>query len=87
MNSKTLNLIQHKLIPIALIAGNIALVHAIYLLAETGNYYTLFTVVICLVVLAIGILRSAKYMLLTGIVFYTLILLFVLMASDPLWLS
>lgn len=76
MNVRAFNLIQHKLIPIALIACNIALVHAIYLLAKADDRYTLFAVVICLVVLIVGILRSAKYVLLTGIILYTLTLLF-----------
>ena len=79
MNVKAFNLIQHKLIPIALIASNVALVHAIYLLAKADDHYVLFTVVSCLVLLTIGILHSAKYILLTGIIFYTLILIFTLL--------
>lgn len=76
MNRKAFSLIQHKLIPMALIAGNIALVHFIYLLGEEGCIYPLIATAICIMILATGIFRSNKYLLLAGIVAYALLLFF-----------
>lgn len=80
MNRKAFSLIQHKLIPTALIAGNIALVHFIYLQAEGGSRRLLIATAICMITLATGILRPNKYLLLTGIVAYALLLTFSCMA-------
>lgn len=74
MNMKAFSLIQHKLIPTALIAGNIALVHFIYLLAIAGSSYLLIATAICIIILATGILRPNKYLLLAGIIAYSLLL-------------
>lgn len=75
MKVKIFAFIQHTLIPIALIAGNIALVHAIYLLAKGDFHYALWATVICLVTLTVGIVRANKYLLIGGTGIYSLILL------------
>lgn len=80
MNRKAFSLIQHKLIPTALIAGNIALVHLIYLLAEGDSGYFLTAIAICIIVMATGILRPNKYVLLAGLVAYVLVFTFSCMA-------
>lgn len=84
MNRKAFSLIQHKLIPTALIAGNIAVVHFIYLLAVSGSSYLLTATAGCIIILATGILRANKYLLLAGIIAYALLLFFSCMTSSPL---
>lgn len=74
MNKKTFSLIQHKLIPTALITGNIALVHLIYLLEKGGDSYSIVLTAAAVVVLSTAILRPKKYLLMAGIIFYTSIL-------------
>jgi len=78
MNMKAFSLIQHKLIPTALIAGNIAVVHLIYLLAKGDYSYVLWATVVCIISLTIGIIRASKYLLLAGIIFYSALVLGVL---------
>lgn len=75
MNMKAFSLIQHKLIPTALIAGNIALVHLIYLLAKGDYSHTLSATALCIISLIIGILLANKYFLLAGIISYTILML------------
>ena len=76
MNKKTFRLIQHTLIPLALIAANTALAHLIYLL-EIGAYnYLLILTLNALMFLSAGIFRANKYLLLSSIVLYTLLLIF-----------
>ena len=74
MNKKAFVLIQHKLIPTALIAGNIALAHLIYLLEKGGHTYSLVLTIISVIVLTTAIIRPHKYLLLTGIFFYAVVL-------------
>lgn len=76
MTKKLFILIQHKLIPVALMAGNMALIHFIYLLAMNGNDYFLMLTAVSLGILAAGILKPNKYILVSGIFFYLLILIF-----------
>jgi hypothetical protein len=78
MNKKAFGLIQHKLIPTTLIAGNIALAHLIYLLEKGGNSYSLILTAVSVIVLAAAILRPHKYLLLTSIFFYAAVLLLTL---------
>ena len=75
MNLKTFSFIQHKLIPTALIAGNIALVQFLFLLAKGDYTYALWATVICITTLTIGIVRANKYLLMGGIGFYSIMLL------------
>jgi hypothetical protein len=75
MNKKAFALIQHKLIPTTLIAGNIALVHLIYLLEKGGSTYSLVLTAGSVIVLTTAILRPHKYLLLMGIFFYAAVLL------------
>ena len=75
MNIKTFSFIQHQLIPTALISGNIALVHLIYLLSKGDYNYALWATIICLTTLTIGIVRANKYFLMGGIGFYSMMLL------------
>jgi hypothetical protein len=75
MNMKAFSLIQHKLIPTALIAGNIALVQLIYLLAKGDYNYILWATALCIISLVIGILRANKYLLLGGIISYSILVL------------
>lgn len=74
MNKKAFGVIQHKLIPTALIAGNIALAHLIYLLEKGDHSYSLVLTTISVIVLTTAILRPHKYLLLTGISFYVVVL-------------
>lgn len=74
MNKKAFGLIQHKLIPTALVAGNIALAHLIYLLEKGGHNYSLVLTAASVIVLTTAILRPHKYLLITGICFYTIVL-------------
>jgi len=79
MNKKAFALLQHWLIPTALLAGNMALVQLIYLLAQ-GNYgYSTILTGIAIIVLTTGILRPKKYLLLSGIIFYTIVLFLALL--------
>ncbi|MNL20736.1 hypothetical protein D3C87_1419950 [compost metagenome] len=67
--------VQHKLIPTALIAGNIAVIHLIYMLAK-GNYgYSLWATAACIAGLTIGTLRGNKYLLIAAAAIYFAILL------------
>jgi len=75
MKRKAANLLQHKLIPLALIASNIALAHFIYLLANAHYSYTLILTLFTLLTLVVSILRPNKYLLSTAIVFYIACLL------------
>lgn len=75
MNIKAFSFIQHQLIPMALIAGNIALAHLIYLIANGDDHYTLWATVICITALTIGILRSNRYLLIGATVLYSIVLL------------
>lgn len=72
---KAFTLIQHKLIPGALIAVNIAIVHLIFLLAKADYSYSLWITALCAIALAIGIVRASKYLLVAGMVLYLLVLL------------
>jgi hypothetical protein len=74
MNKKAFVLIQHKLIPTALIAGNIGLAHLIYLLEKGGYSYLLVLTILSVIVLTTAIIRPHKYLLLTGIFFYAVVL-------------
>ncbi len=78
MNMKAFSLIQHKLIPTALIAGNIAVVHLIYLLAKGDYGYNLCAVAASIICLVIGIIRASKYLLLTAIIFYSALIFWAL---------
>jgi len=73
---KEFRLIQHNLIPLALIAGNIAIAHLIYLLAIGLYGYNLVMVSMGVTALTLGIVRPNKYLLLAGIIFYTVVLFF-----------
>lgn len=81
MTKKDFNLIQHKLVPLALIASNIALAHFIYLLTNDSYSYTLILTLIAMLTLAGAILRPNKYLLLTAIIFYALFLSFSLLGT------
>jgi len=74
MNRKAFGLIQHKLIPTALVAENIALAHLIYLLEKGGQSYSLVLTAASVIVLTTAILRPHKYLLLIGIFFYAVVL-------------
>ena len=63
-----------KLIPTALIAVNIALAQLIYLLEKGGHSYSLVLTIVSVIVLTTAIIRSQKYLLLTGIFFYAVVL-------------
>ncbi|MDR6782748.1 hypothetical protein ABIE26_000765 [Pedobacter africanus] len=73
---KTFAFIQHQLIPRALIAGNIAVVHLIFLLAKADYGYVLWATACCIVMLTAGIVRASKYLLIAGITAYLAVLLF-----------
>lgn len=75
MNIKAFSFIQHQLIPTALIAENIALVHLIYLLAKGDYNYPLWATLICITALTIGILRANKFLLIGATVLYSIVLL------------
>jgi uncharacterized membrane protein len=75
---KEFRLVQHTLIPFALLVANTAVAHFIYLLSEGLYGYMTAAIFIGLLILAAGILRSNKYALSGGIVFYILLLLFTL---------
>lgn len=75
MNLKEFRLIQHNLIPLALIAGNIALGHLIYLLANGEWDFSLYATAISITALTTGIIKSNKYLLLAGTLFYFVILI------------
>jgi len=73
---KDFRLVQHTLIPVALFAVNLAVVHFIYLLAEFRYDYLMAAVLLCLGTLATGILKQQKYLLLAGISGYLLLFIF-----------
>jgi len=77
---KQAKVIQHTLIPIALIAGNIGLAHLIYLLANGMFSLQLPALAITLVLLGMGILKADRLLLLIGTGAYILILLFTLLS-------
>ncbi|MBE9601361.1 hypothetical protein [Pedobacter sp. MC2016-24] len=72
---KEAKIIQQTWIPVALIAGNIALSHFIYLLAKGDYNYHLWATVICIIAITTGILRANKYLLIGGTGFYSIVLL------------
>lgn len=81
MKRKAANLLQHKLIPFALIAINIALAHFICLIANAHYSYTLILTLFALLMLVFSILRPNKYLLSTAIIFYIACLLFTLIGN------
>lgn len=76
MNMKGFSLIQHKLIPTALIVGNIAVAHIIYLIAKGDYSYILWATAASIIALTIGTVQANKYLLIVGIVSYLLLLVF-----------
>ncbi|SMD08240.1 hypothetical protein [Pedobacter africanus] len=76
---KTFALVQHKLIPTALIAVNIAVVHLIFLLAKADYGYVLWATACCTLALGIGIVRASKYLLIAGIAAYLAMLIVLLL--------
>lgn len=76
---KASKLIQHNLIPVTLIAGNVALAHLIYLIANGLFGLPLLTLAIIIVMMVLGVLRADKILLSVGSLAYTLLLLFTLL--------
>jgi len=70
--------VQHKLIPTALVAGNIAVVHLIYMLARGDYGYGLWATAACIAGLTIGTIRGNKYLLVAAATIYFAMLLFLL---------
>ena len=66
---KEFRLIQHNLIPLALILVNISLVHLIYAFS-CSEAASGFIVMVCLAVLLSGTALKNKYLLLGGIAIY-----------------
>lgn len=77
---KESKLIQHNLIPLALIAANVALAQLIYLMAENSDMYRFIINMICLCLLGYGTFKANKVTLLLGIIGYTSFLLFTLLS-------
>lgn len=75
MNINSFSYIQHKLIPTALIALNMAFVQLLYFFSKVDLNYTLYMTVICIALLTIGILFANKYLLMGGIIFYSTLVL------------
>ncbi len=77
---KEAKLIQHTLIPIALIFGNIAIAHFIYLIARESLNANVLFVVFGLALLSTGVFKANKFLLLLGIIAYSLFFLFSLLS-------
>lgn len=76
---KASKLVQHTLIPVALMAANVALAHFIYLLVHDHNDYLLPVAGLCLLILGFAIIRAKRLFLLLGIMAYSLFLWFSLL--------
>jgi hypothetical protein len=81
MNKKDFKILQHNLIPLALITGNVALAHFIYLLTNAHYSYTLILTSFALLTLVVSILRPNKYLLSMAIILYIAFLSFILIGT------
>lgn len=77
---KEAKLIQHTLIPVALILGNIAIAHFIYLVTREALSLNILFVALGLALLGVGILKANKSILFIGIATYSLFFLFSLLS-------
>lgn len=78
---KAFRLIQHWLIPFALISANAALIHLLYLLYFKGLHLHSLYIFLCLTGLMAGIVLKNKYVLLIGIAVYWIALITILSAG------
>ncbi len=79
MDKKAFALVQHILIPLALIGINLAMCQFIYQLANATNYIVIFCTSVSLVILIVGILRVHRYLLIIGVLLCTLNLIWALL--------
>ena len=77
---KEAKLIQHTLIPVALILGNIAIADFIYLMAREALSLNILFVALAMALLGTGILKANKAILFIGIAAYSLFFLFSLLS-------
>lgn len=77
---KASRLIQHWLIPFALISVNAAFIHLLYLLHIKGVHLHSLYILLCLTGLTTGIVFKNKYILLAGIAVYWIVLITMLSA-------
>ena len=75
---KTARIVQHWLIPAALVSANTALVHLLYLLSLREIPLQSLYILICLTGLIVGTLTKNKYTLIVSNAAYWIILLLVL---------
>ncbi len=72
---KEFRLIQHWLIPFALLSANTALIHAIYLFATEGLGIASIAISICLGLLVSGVFYANKYLLMAATSAYWILLI------------
>lgn len=72
---KDFRLLEHNLIPLALFAANLSVVHFIYLLFALDVIdHHLLSVAVCIAGLSTGIIRKSKWVMLAAVGFYVLVI-------------
>lgn len=72
---KPSSLLEHWLIPSALLSANVGLVHLIYLFANPKDYISVLAVSLCLLLMASGVIRKIRYQMIIGMIIYWLVFL------------